>query len=217
MDCDHNHKSFGSNTIFLLENLNGKELYAENEMILRNTLDKFNVLNDTEFSEFLNVCKYEAFSKREFLLKSGNYNHGIYFVLSGSVGLFELIDGKEMYQNFFLKNEFAHELKSLTTQVPSTKNLLALSDTTAFHLSRKELLKLYEKSASFERLGRKLLEHILNGQNEISSVVQSLKPEERYLYLENNRPNLLNTIPLTYLASYLGLARETLSRIRARK
>lgn len=180
-------------------------------------MDKFNTLSDSEFSEFLKVCKYTEYSKKDYLLKSGNYNHGIFFVISGAVGLFELIDGKEMYQNFFLNNEFANELKSLTTQTPTTKNLIALSDTTCFYLNRKELLKLYDKSVSFERLGRKLLEHILNGQNEISYVLQSLKPEERYQYLENNRPNLLKSIPLTYLASYIGLARETLSRIRAKK
>ncbi len=194
-----------------------KKLYTENEIILRNILNQFNVLTDTEFSEFLSVCEYKAFSKKEYLLKTGNYNHGIYFVISGAVGLFELIDGKEMYQNFFLENEFANELKSLITQTPSTKNLLALNDTTTFHLSRKQLLELYEKSASFERLGRKLLEHILNEQNEISHVLQSLKPQERYAYIENKRPNLLHTVALTHLASYLGLARETLSRIRAKK
>ena len=193
------------------------KLLSENEIILRNTLNKFNALTDTEFSEFLTVCEYRGFLKKEYLLKSGNHNHGIYFVISGAVGLFELIDGKEMYQNFFLEYEFANELKSLTTQTPSTKNLIALVDTTCFHLSRKELLKLYEKSVSFERLGRKLLEHVLSGQNEISCVLQSLKPEERYKYLENKRPKLLNTIPLTYLASYLGLVRETLSRIRSKK
>ena len=190
---------------------------SENEIALRDTLDKFNALSDKEFSEFLTVCQYKEFSKKEYLLKSGNYNHGIYFVISGAVGLFEQIEGKEMYENFFLEREFANELKSLTKQTLSTKNLIAITDTTSFYLSRKELLKLYEKSVSFERLGRKLLEHILSGQNEISYVLQSLKPEERYKYLENERPNLLNTIPLTYLASYLGLARETLSRIRAKK
>lgn len=192
-------------------------MHSNNEIVLRNILDEFNILTDSEFSEFFKVCKYTEYLKKDYLLKSGNYNHGIFFVISGTVGLFELIDGKEMYQNFFLKNEFANELKSLTTQSPTTKNLIALSGTTCFYLNRKELLKLYDKSVSFERLGRKLLEHILNGQNEISYVLQSLKPEERYQYLENNRPTLLKSIPLTYLASYIGLARETLSRIRAKK
>lgn len=192
-------------------------MLSENEIILRNTLNKYYALTDMEFSEFLTVSEYKEFSKNEYLLKSGNFNYGIYFVISGVVGLFELIDGKEMYQNFFIEHEFANELESLTTQTPSTKNLITLADTTCFYLSRKEFLKLYEKSVSFERLGRKLLEHILNGQNEISYVHQSLKPEERYEYLENKKPKLLKAIPLTYLASYLGLSKETLSRIRSKK
>jgi CRP-like cAMP-binding protein len=192
-------------------------LYSQNEIILRKTLDKFNVLSDIEFSDFLNICEYKEFAKKQYLLKAGNYNHGIYFLISGAVGLFEVIDGREMYQNFFLAREFANELKSLTTQIPSTKNLIALDDTKLFYLSRKKLLELYEKSVSFERLGRKLLEHLLNSQNEISYVLQSLKPEQRYAYLENKRPSLLKNIPLTLLASYLGLARETLSRIRAKR
>ncbi|WP_299188459.1 Crp/Fnr family transcriptional regulator [uncultured Aquimarina sp.] len=192
-------------------------MHTENKISLRQTLNKFNELSDAEFSEFLKICEYNEFTKKDFLLKSGNYNHGIYFIISGAVGLYELIDGKDMYQNFFLENEFANELKSLTTQFPSTKNLIALTETKSYYLSRIKLLELYEKSISFERLGRRLLEHILNGQNEISYVLQSLKPEERYEYLENKRPKLLREVPLTYLASYLGLARETLSRIRARK
>ena len=192
-------------------------MHTENKISLRQTLNKFNELSDAEFSEFLKICEYNEFTKKDFLLKSGNYNHGIYFIISGAVGLYELIDGKDMYQNFFLENEFANELKSLTTQSPSTKNLIALTETKSYYLSRIKLLELYEKSISFERLGRRLLEHILNGQNEISYVLQSLKPEERYEYLENKRPKLLREVRLTYLASYLGLARETLSRIRARK
>ena len=168
----------------------------DKQIVLRETLTKFNALNDDEFLDFLSACEYREFSRKEYLLKTGQYNNGIYFVISGTVGLFELIDGKEMYQNFFLQGEFANELQSLTTQSHSTKNLIALDATETFHLSRKKLLKLYEKSVSFEKLGRKLLEHVLASQNEIFSLLQSLKPEERYTYIERNRPNLLNSIRL---------------------
>src|SRR5690606_5880255 len=123
------------------------------------------------------------FKKKDYLLKAGSYNYGIYFIISGSVGLYELIDDKEIYQNFFLEKDFANELQSLTTQLPSTRNLIALSNTNCYYLSRKELLELYEHSPSFERLGRKLLEHLLNKQNEISNLLQSSKPEERYDYV----------------------------------
>ncbi|WP_299767644.1 hypothetical protein [uncultured Dokdonia sp.] len=68
-------------------------MHTENEISLRQTLDKFNKLNDSKFSEFLKVCEYNEFSKKDFLLKSGNYNHGIYFIISGAVDLYEFIGG----------------------------------------------------------------------------------------------------------------------------
>ena len=150
------------------------------------------------------------------MLEAGQYNNGIYFVLSGVIGLFELIDGKEVFQNFFLANDFANELESLTSKNTSRKNLIALSEAKCFYLDRSELLGLYEKSIVYERLGRKLLEHILAGQNELSALLQGLKPHERYAYVQERRPELLNAVSLTHLSSYLGVARETLSRIRGK-
>jgi len=192
-------------------------LNSKEASILLDTLNTFHKLSFEEFTEFLNACNYQTFKKKEHLLISGEYHRGIYFIISGSVGLYELIDGKEMYQDFYLPGTFAHELKSLTTQQQSDKNLIALSATNVYYLDRQKLLNLYEKSPVYERLGRNLLEHLLTQQHELSSALQSLKPEERYQYLQEKNPEFLQSIPLTYLASYLGLARETLSRIRAKK
>ena len=192
-------------------------MYSENENILRNALKNYHVLNDDEFMDFLEICEFKSFAKKEYLLASGSFNYGLYFVISGIVGLNELVDGKEVFQDFFQHSEFAFELKSLTSQQHSTKNLITLEPSTVYFLNRKKLLALYEKSHSYEKLGRKLLEHLLSRNNDLSYVLQALKPIERYQYLEKNRPDLLHTIPLTYLASYLGIARETLSRIRAKK
>ena len=187
------------------------------EIDLRTTLDRFHKLSNNEFAQFLEVCTYREFSKKDILLKAGNYNYGIYFIISGVVGLSELIDGKEIYQNFFLKSEFAFELQSLSSQSYSKKELIALADTQAYYLNRNKLLNLYDQGLTFERLGRKLLEHMLKEQNEITNALQSFKPEERYTFLKRHRPELLHAVPLTYLASYLGIARETLSRIRSKR
>lgn len=191
--------------------------YTTEESLLRITLNNFHSLTDEEFDQFLEVCEFKEIKRKEFVLRQGNYNHGISFVISGAVGLYETIDGRDMYQNFFMENEFAFELKSLTTKTTTVKNLVALSDTKYFFLNRGKLLSLYDLSTSVERLGRKLLEHLLEKQSEISYVLQCLKPEKRYEFLEKHRPKLLRQIPLTYLASYLGLARETLSRIRSKR
>lgn len=191
--------------------------YLDRELLLRETLDKFHKLNTSEFDQFLEVCEFKSYNKKSYLLELGDLNKGIHYIISGVVGLFEIIDSKEMFQNFYLQGEFGNELKSLTTGARASKYMIALEPTETFFLNRKKLLALYEKSNSFEKLGRKLLEHILNKQNEISYILQSKKPEDRYHYLQEHRPELLQKVALTYLASYIGITRETLSRIRAKK
>ncbi|QCW99431.1 Crp/Fnr family transcriptional regulator [Aggregatimonas sangjinii] len=184
--------------------------------ILRNTLNQFNILTDDEFEQFLNVTDLQQFKKKEYLLRQGNYHSGLFFVIEGVVGLYELMNDKEVYLDFFLTTSFATDLESLTSQTVARKNLVALDDCKTFFLSRKELLKLYDVSPAYERLGRKMLEHIVTQQRKLTSVIKTLSPKEQYEYIENNRPELLQMVSLSHLASYLGLARETLSRIRAK-
>ena len=187
------------------------------DIILRDTLKKFNDLTDKEFDQFLSISQRQNFKKKEYLLREGHYHHGLYFVIDGTVGLFELTDGKENYLDFFLPTGFATDLESLTSQNISRKNLIALSDCKTFYIPRKELLQLYEVSPAYDRLGRKMLEHIVTEQHKLTSVIKSLVPKEQYAYIEENRPELLQKVSLKHLASYLGLARETLSRIRAKQ
>ncbi len=184
---------------------------------LRTTLDQFEVLNDDEFANFLEVCKLQEFKKKDYLLRAGQVNRGIYFVLSGSIGLFEIVHGNEVYHNFFLPHDFANDLKSLSSEQPSSKNLIALADGACLYFQRNALRQLYEESISYERLGRKLLEYVLKNQIELSEVLQALKPKQRYQYILEHKPALLNAVSLTHLSSYLGIARETLSRIRAQQ
>ncbi len=188
----------------------------KNQM-LRNTLHQFNVLTDEEFEQFLSVTQLQEFKKKDYLLCEGNYHNGLYFVIEGVVGLFELNNDREVYLEFFLPTSFATDLESLTAQTVTRKNLVALDDCKTFFLPRKALLALYDVSPSYERLGRKMLEHIITQQHTLTSVIKSLSPKEQYDFIVNNRPELLQMVSLKHLASYLGLARETLSRIRSKR
>ncbi|GAA0715208.1 Crp/Fnr family transcriptional regulator [Aquimarina litoralis] len=184
--------------------------------LLKTTLHNFHKLTDKEFKEFLKISEYKTLAKKEFLLQNGQYNHGILFVTKGILGLYELINTKEIYTSFFSVSNFATEISSLASQNTSNKNIVAISNTEGFFIKRTELLQLYDKSISFERLGRKLLEHLLSEQHTFTTMLTSLKPEDRYKYLLEHNPELIQQIPIQYLASYIGIARETLSRIRRR-
>ena len=85
-----------------------------------------------------------------------------------------------------------------------------------FIIDYRDLEKLYDKSQKFERVGRLILEYYLAFlQLRITSYLLDT-PEQRYMRLINETPDLLNRVPLQYIASYIGVTPVSLSRIRKR-
>ncbi|MEM6345969.1 MAG: Crp/Fnr family transcriptional regulator [Bacteroidota bacterium] len=121
------------------------------------------------------------------------------------------------YFNFLPRNPIVAGFTSLLTQKPATEALQALEDCELLYVTYKQLQYLYQSSQNFERLGRIMME-----QNYIASVkrIQSYQTQsaaDRYQHLLSKYPNLLNRIPHHYIASYLGITPESLSRIRKQK
>ena len=79
-----------------------------------------------------------------------------------------------------------------------------------------ELIKCYEQSKGWERLGRLLAERAYLQVNEKLELMQFHTPEERYGYILKTRPELLERVSLAHLSSYLGIRPESLSRLRKR-
>jgi hypothetical protein len=84
-------------------------------------------------------------------------------------------------------------------------------------LDKTGLLEAYRKSHEVEAFGRKTLEGITAKQEEETNDFKLLSPRQRYEKLALQHPDFLQRISLTQLASYLGISRETMSRIRARQ
>ena len=78
-------------------------------------------------------------------------------------------------------------------------------------------MEAYTKSQQIETFGRKLLEKILSNQEWHSDMFKLLTAEQRYEYLEKQQPEMMRRLTLTQMASYIGISRETLSRIRNRR
>ena len=95
--------------------------------------------------------------------------------------------------------------------------MMAIEPTELIYIGKKDLIELYNHSPNFVSFGRKILEHLLIEQEKITSLLLTLKPKERYEKLLQDKPALFQSIPLQYIATFLGMKRETLSRIRGRK
>lgn len=158
----------------------------------------------------------KTFPKGTYLLKEGQIAKDAYFVVSGCVRSYELLDGEEKTLDFFTENQSAANFLSLANGKPSSLNFVCSEETTVAIINGEKEKELYKAFPRFETFCRTGMEQMIGKQQEEISKFLKLNPEERYQNLLKERPNLMNRVPQYQLASYLGIKPETLSRIRKR-
>lgn len=160
------------------------------------------------------IANQRQFTKGDIILRQGQICQTIMFVEKGYLRTFIDKEGKEINTEFTFEGNFTTNLKSLRTSSASDTSIQAGEITTIFEFDKNKLLDLYKVSAEIESFGRKLLEQLLIAREDHINLFKIYSPTERYQYLQTNKPEMLQRISLSQLSSYLGIARETLSRIR---
>ncbi len=183
---------------------------------LKKKLTSLAPLTDDEWATFAEILQPTRFAKQEVALQAGQVCPGIHFVLEGALRTFHLKDGREIHTAFHFEEDFAQDVESLSQGVPARVNIVALEDTKTLFIPKGKLLALYEESPTFQRLGREILSLIAISEKRYATLFTDYLPKERYEYVVTQHPELIQRVPLQYLASFLGIARETLSRIRKR-
>ncbi|MBA4852265.1 Crp/Fnr family transcriptional regulator [Emticicia sp. BO119] len=158
------------------------------------------------------------FARKDFLVHQGNVSDELHFIVSGCVReYFEDANANEINTWFGFENAIAVSTYSFFSQKPSLTNIQALEDTETIVIKHEDLQKLFNQFHEIERLGRLLAEQYLVQIEEIKIILQTLSARQRYEYLLQNKPEFIKRIPLKYLASFLGIKLETLSRVRGQK
>lgn len=165
-------------------------------------------------SLLFSIAEQRQVSRKEQLLKEGQVCTHIHLIRQGSFRTFYNKDGREINLQFSFENSFVTNLKSLRTAALSENYIEAMEKSVIVSWHKDELFRLYEQSADITAFGRKLLEQLLYEQEEHATIFKLQSPKERYQYIELNQPQLLQRVSLTQLSSFLGISRETLSRIR---
>ena len=168
---------------------------------------------EEKIKETLNVRRY---TKGEFLLLEGGIAKSFYFNLSGFVRLFYTREGEERTAYFYPEKTFISPYESFVHQQPSTFSLQATEDTDVVEISLEASVELLAFSPKFEALARIAMEDELIAHQKMIAFLLTLSPEERYQQLLNEQPNIFQRIPQHYLASYIGVKPESLSRIKRR-
>ena len=177
-------------------------------------LTKISILS---LDRLFEIAAQHHYAKGQTILKEGQTCNFILFVETGYLRTFINKDGKEINTDFTFEGSFTTNLKSLRSGFPSDTTIIAEEPATIYQFNKDALLALYNVSAEIESFGRKLVEQLLIAQEEHTNLFKIYSPTERYQYFRDSQPEMLQRVSLSQLASYLGVARETLSRIRKNK
>jgi CRP/FNR family transcriptional regulator, anaerobic regulatory protein len=152
---------------------------------------------------------------KEFLLKEGDTCTNLAFVEKGELRMFYVTaEGKEINIEFFFENDFVTSYQSLIQQRPSKYYLQAITPCELITISHESLQEAYAKSFYWQKFGRIIAERVFTLAEQRTEGFLFQNAEERYLNLLKNRPLVFEKIPLYHIASYLGIERESLSRLR---
>jgi CRP/FNR family transcriptional regulator, anaerobic regulatory protein len=160
------------------------------------------------------IIKPKTLKKDEFLLSAGETCKNLYFIKRGLLKCFYILHDREVCDWFFGEGETIVSIDSFYDQLPSKDFIRALEDCELFYISFEELDYLYRTFVEFNVVGRVLTNKYLRIWHKQARNIRMLTAEERYAFFLETQHQLANRIPVQDLASYLDMARETLSRKR---
>lgn len=159
----------------------------------------------------------EEVSKKQLILKEGQTAHRMHFVEQGCLRGYYLKGGEEINSWFMKEGDFVISIVSFYTQTPSEEIIETLEDCVLWSISYQRLHQLYLQYPEFNRVGRLLTEHYYVLSEQRTQNLRKKTADERYRQLVTSFPDISNRVPLKFIASYLGISFETLSRLRAKK
>lgn len=177
---------------------------------------RFRSLTDEESAAIIHDICIERFKKGTILLREGQISKDVYFVLKGCVRQYLISDGDEKNTDFFTEEEWVLTTVNYTDNIPARYYLSCLEDCILVVGNSENDKKLYQNFPELEALARSIMEkEIIKYKETLVSYITD-SPEQRYVKLLRNRPELIQRVPQHHLASYLGIKPESLSRIRKR-
>ena len=115
---------------------------------------------------------------------------------------------------FYFEDDTACDFASFRSEEPSEFYLVAMEDSIVFYATKAEAIPVLEAGSSFNMFLFRFFQQLFLQEEQHSNTFKLMSPEERYNYLVEHNPEYLQRISLVHLAPYLGMSRETLTRIR---
>lgn len=170
-----------------------------------------------ELAAINKALSVERLDKNEFFLKTGEPANKVAFLEKGSMRQFFCAGGKESSGDFFFENSFIGSLGSFLSQKPSRINIAAIEPCELLVLDYEKAMALMANVPTAKKLAAIILqEQFFRAENREYALLE-LSPEERFHKLLAEHPKLFKRVPLHFVAGYLAITPETLSRYRNKK
>lgn len=181
------------------------------------TIKKDVAVPEEEAVLIMSFFKEKKFKRNTVLLNSGEVAHEVFFILKGALHQFYIDeDGNERTCNFTFEHDFVTDLESFSQQTRSPSSIKALTETTCLIIRCTELVALMKISPATHEFFRILIERIAAKSIKRTKSLLSFSPEKQFLELIEEQPEIFQRVPQRYIAQYLGIAPESLSRIKKR-
>ena len=183
--------------------------------LLFDFISKYVSLTEDEKNAILSLDVFRSVKKGTVLLKEGQKSEDEYFILKGCIRKYYIINGEEKTTAFFT------EMEGLTphcaiNNVPSEYYVSCVEDTLLTIANKEVGVELFNTIPKFQEMCRIWSEELVAKQQINLDEFKTSSPEQRYLNLQQKRPELIERVPQQQLASYLGIKPQSLSRLRAR-
>ena len=183
--------------------------------LLINYLLQFGQLNQQQIDLIKSKAEIKSLKKDEYFHEAGRVPHEIIFII---LGIFRVVyhnnKGDEITKYFLDENNFLADILSYNQHIPSTEYVQAVTDCEYIAFSRKAMEELSMTIIGWDAIIAKITAKGLADKVNRISPMMADNAKDRYLNFLTNFPNLANRIPLSYLASYIGITQSSLSRIR---
>ena len=182
-------------------------------------VSKFIALTEEETKAILEDITIQKFKKGTTLLNEGKVSKEGFFILKGCIRQYCIINGEERTTNFFTEEQWVLSRKSYTQGIPADHYFSCVEDCILLIGNIEKETNFFQKISKFPRLqslSRSIIEKEIGEYQDTLTTYITDTPEQRYLKLLKNRPELMQRVPQHQLASYIGVKPESLSRIRKR-
>ena len=191
---------------------------SENFEILNQHLANFAALNNKDISDSRPFWRTRKIAKGDFFNMQNVVCNDLGLVVKGIFRIYynDPVTSEEKNIFFFSENQFIVSFRSFITRYPCYYYIEAMEDSEIIVIAYHDLNSLYESHPNWGKFGRLLAELFFNYSQARTEEFLFNSPEERYIKMLDEHPNILNRIPAYHVSSYLGIANPSLSRIRKR-